>query len=209
MMSVTRSAYADGEHRERQHADRMDLLITSLAERPDLAPVFDHFPDSWPEFMYHDHISAEIFDEMVRWHPESNLIAIDPADEGVPVARACAFPFSWTGDPDHGLPQGGYDRVLISGATDRARGIRGTVAAALEVTVRPDARGNGLSGRMLGALRDRLRALGYPSLVVPVRPNRKHLRPAESMSDYLSRTIRGCAHTCAPVAASPASRPIR
>jgi GNAT superfamily N-acetyltransferase len=165
----------------------MDLTIVSLARRPDLIPIFDDFPDSWPEFMYHDPVSAALFDDLVRRHPESNLIAIDPADPATPVARACAFPFPWTGDPDTSLPPGGYDQVLLTAAT-RPDGASGEVAAALEVTVRPDARGTGVSARMLDALRRALRDLGYRSLVVPVRPNRKHLYPSEPMTAYLART---------------------
>jgi GNAT superfamily N-acetyltransferase len=137
--------------------------------------------------MYHDPVSAQVFDRLVSWHPESNLIAIDRDAPDVPVARACAFPFRWPHDPDEGLPPGGYDHVLLSAAAGRGED-RGPIAAALEVTIRPDMRGSGLSGKMLTELRATLAALGYTSLVVPVRPNEKHHRPLESMAAYLSRT---------------------
>ncbi len=162
----------------------MDLIVGTLADRPDLAPIFDVFPDSWAEFLYHDPITEQLFDRLVARHPESNLIAIDRDAPDVPIARACAFPFRWTGDPDVDLPPGGYDRVLLDGFTDAPRG---SVAAALEVTIRPDMRGSGLSRVMLDALRGTLRDLGYTSLVVPVRPNEKHRWPHESMATYLAR----------------------
>src|SRR5262245_21208424 len=92
----------------------MDLQITSLADHPEFSPIFDDFPDSWPEFMYHDAVSARLFDPLIAAHPESNLIAVDPADPARPLARACAFPFSWPADPDAGLPSGGYDHVILS-----------------------------------------------------------------------------------------------
>jgi GNAT superfamily N-acetyltransferase len=163
----------------------MELQITSLAERPDLAGVFDDFPDSWPEFMYHDNVSEMLFNRLVRAHPESNIIAVDAVNAHRPVARACAFPFS----ADLGaLPPSGYDQVLLSGAADLLDGrARGPLAAAIEVTIRPDARGTGLSGRMLAALRATLTRLGYEGLVVPVRPNRKHEHPSEPMTDYVGR----------------------
>jgi GNAT superfamily N-acetyltransferase len=166
----------------------MPLLITNLAERPDLSPVFDRFIDSWPEFMYHDAISAALFDQLVAAHPETNLIAIDPADPDRPIARACAFPFTTQAGPELILPRNGYDQVLLSGTADLLANRRDhRVAAALEVTVRPDHRGHGLSATMLGALRRTLVDLGYDSLVVPVRPNQKHLYPSESLERYLSR----------------------
>ena len=170
----------------------MDLLITSLAERPDLVAVFDEFPNSWPEFMYHDIVSDVLFDQLLRAHPESNIIAIDPAQPSPPLARACAVPYSWPGDPDDGLPSAGYDHVILSGTADQAakpvqEPARGRLAAALEITVRPDRQGHGLSVVMLDALRRTLAVLGYTSLVAPVRPNRKHEYPNEPMDQYLRR----------------------
>ncbi len=135
------------------------------------------------------------------------------------MARACAFPFTASLGA---LPPGGYDQVLLGAAADllTARS-RGPIAAAIEVTIRPDRRGGGLSGMMLAALRTTLAGLGYQSLVVPVRPNRKHEYPGESMENYLHRirpdglphdpwlrthiragaTIAGIAHTSMTVAA--------
>jgi len=166
-----------------------ELIVASLAQRPELAAVFDDFPGSWPEFMYHDPITEVLYDDLIRAHPESNLIAIDPADPSAPLARACVFPFNWPGNPDDGLPPGGYDRAILSGAADLATGrARGPIAVALEVTIRPDRRGSGLSGVMLRELRRHLPTLGYRSLVAPVRPNRKHLRPHEPMLTYIART---------------------
>jgi GNAT superfamily N-acetyltransferase len=180
-------------------------LVRSLAEAPELADRFDEFPDSWPEFMFHDQVSAALFDSLVAANPATNLIALDPADPSRPLARACAFAFSCadptrvadaatvldpaagTGVPA-GLPPGGYDDVLLAGARDLLAGRRGTVAAALEVTVRPDARGTGLSALMLGQLRARVAAAGYPTLVVPVRPNHKHRHPEQPLAEYVRRT---------------------
>lgn len=166
----------------------MDLLIVSLSDRPDLAATFTEFPDSWPEFMFHDLVSDVLFERLLLAHPESNLIALDPADPTRPVARACAVPFSWSGPPDGDLPVSGYDRIILNGTADVIeRRPRGPVAAALEITIRPDRRGGGLSTLMLKALRRTLGSLGYESLVAPVRPTEKHLHPVESMMDYLRR----------------------
>jgi GNAT superfamily N-acetyltransferase len=167
----------------------MDLRIASLAERPDLEPVFEDLPGSWPEFMYHDIVSATLFEPLLRAHPDMNLIAVDPGDPRRPVARACAVPYGWPGGPGDGLPDGGYDHVILNGVADLAQARpRGRLCAALEITIRPDQRGRGLSGRMLGALRDRLAQLGFTDLVAPVRPNRKHEHPTEPMGAYLART---------------------
>ncbi|HKD98759.1 MAG TPA: N-acetyltransferase [Micromonosporaceae bacterium] len=167
----------------------MDLLIASLADRPDLEPVFESFPDSWPEFMYHDIVSATLFERLLRAHPEMNLVAVDTADPRRPLARACAVPYGWPLDAGADLPDGGYDHIILSGMDDLVHDRpRGTLSAALEITVRPDQRGYGLSGRILGALREQLARLGFTDLVAPVRPNRKHEHQAEPMAAYLART---------------------
>jgi hypothetical protein len=166
----------------------MSLLTASLAERPDLAGIFDDFPGGWPDFMYHDLVSNVLYDHLVKAHPESNLIAVDPAFPDKPVARVCAFPFTWDGDLDTDLPVGGYDRILLGAAADLLGGRpQGRLAAVVEMTIQPVLRGTGLSGIMLGVLRHQLADLGYESLVAPVRPNRKHEHPTESMEAYVQR----------------------
>ncbi len=160
----------------------MDLLIANLAERPDLGAMFAEFPDAWPEFMFHDTVSDLLFDRLLRDHPESQLIAVDPANPANPVARACAVPYRQAG----ALPARGYDHVILRGTADHGSP-RGTVAAALEITVRPDMRGRGLSGRLLRALRTHLADLGYHELVAPVRPTGKHEHPHLPMARYIER----------------------
>jgi len=161
----------------------VELRIASLAERPELGEIFGEFADAWPEFMYHDPISVALLDPLLRAHPESNLVAVDPADPGRPVARACAVPYRRAPDS---LPAGGYDDVILRGTAERGAP-RGAVASALEITVRPDRQGLGLSRLMLETLCRRLADLGYTALVAPVRPNRKHLHPTEPMGRYLRR----------------------
>jgi hypothetical protein len=59
---------------------------------------------------------------------------------------------------------------------------------ALEVAVHPEHRRGGLSGIVFGALRDNARRLGFPRLVVPVRPPGKAAEPFTSMAAYAART---------------------
>ena len=159
----------------------MDVLITSLADRPDLASLLDDFADSWPEFMYHDAVSPLLYEELAVAYPQHCLIAMAGP---VPVARAFSIPFAWEGSD---LP-GGHDAVIVRAAVDHLHGRRTNLVAAVEVTVRPDRRGTGLSVAMLDALRRHTAGLGYRDLVVPVRPNRKHEYPDLPMTRYAQWT---------------------
>jgi GNAT superfamily N-acetyltransferase len=74
--------------------------------------------------------------------------------------------------------------VILSAALDRFAGRRGNLVSALEISVRPDHRGRGVSDLMLAAMLHNAAALGFPSLVAPVRPNGKHQFPNVPMREY-------------------------
>jgi hypothetical protein len=69
-------------------------------------------------------------------------------------------------------------------ARDRQTGRKPNIVSALEITVRTDLQGTGLSGTMLAAMRDNAARLGFEHLVAPVRPNRKHLVPDMPIEEY-------------------------
>ena len=162
----------------------MDLLISTIAERPDLAPLLNRFPaDAWPQFMYASPVASLHFDLIEQVYAEYTLVAVDRDRPELALAKAYSTPFSWDGD----LPEGGWDRVVLRAAQDRSRGRTGNLVSALELTIRPDARGTGLSSVMLQALRRNAARLGHDELVAPVRPNAKHAEPATPMAEYSAR----------------------
>jgi GNAT superfamily N-acetyltransferase len=166
----------------------VDLLVANLAERPDLAPLLDGFPGVWPEFLSHDPVTASLYDTIVAAHPQFSLIAVHPGAPDIAVAKACGLPLHRPDGVAGRLPDGGYDAVLLAAAADLLTGRPGTVAAAVEVVVRPEMRGTGVSTVVLGAVRRNAARLGYRDLVVPVRPNRKHEDPDSPLHEYVSRT---------------------
>jgi len=158
----------------------VDFLISSLEQRPDLLSRLTGFADAWPEFMHHDGVSSLFYDHVVPAYPQHCLIGLD---RGEPVAAAYSFPFTWAADPQVALPAG-HDAVIALAVADRLAGRTGNLATAVEVTVRADRRGTGLSARMLDGLREQTRRLGYPSLVVPLRPSGKPEHPDAPITEY-------------------------
>ena len=159
----------------------MDLEIVTLAERPALMDVFWDLETSWPEFMKHDPIgngyyaSLEEFSEFV-------LVCLD--EDGATVAKAHSVPFRLDVDE---LPDAGWDAAIRSGLMTRLWGEEPNAVSAVEIAVRPDLQGTGLSGGIVEALRDNAGRLGFAELLAPVRPNGK-TDVHESMADYASRT---------------------
>lgn len=164
-----------------------DIRITTYAERPELLDRVYELRDTWPAFMSGDPVANALFWQVAPAFPHLNVVA---THDGRPVARGRAIPFAGEVDGRRGpLPDGGWDRVLAWGMSDRLDGVRPDTVSALEVAIDSDHLGCGLSARMLGALRDAAAVAGYDTLVAPVRPTRKHEYPTMPIADY-ARQVR-------------------
>ena len=161
----------------------MDVLVATVAERPDLAPLLDGF-NEWPAFMRQDPIGSLYYADPVAAYPEFVLVAVDRAQPDRLVAKGYSVPFTWDDDPAEVLPENGWDGVIVEATLDRLAGRRGNLVSALEISIRPDLRGQGISEVMLAAMRENARVLGFGSLVAPVRANGKHLHPDMSIKEY-------------------------
>ncbi|MFE9690232.1 N-acetyltransferase [Micromonospora sp. NPDC005806] len=164
----------------------MTIDIVSLADRPELAPLLsnDDFDAAWPEFMRWDPMGGVYYNVADDLYPEFVFAAVDPAEPERAVARAYAVPVRWT---EAELPDGGWDRMIQRSTIDRLTGAAPTMVSALEICIRPDQRGTGLSGLMLAAMRAAAAKRGFDTLVAPVRPNGKHTRPDLPMTEYAAQ----------------------
>ncbi|MFG2818452.1 N-acetyltransferase [Kitasatospora sp. NPDC048365] len=162
------------------------LTVTTLADRPHLTPALWQMPDSWQPFMLQDPVAGAHLGRVPELFPEFVLVATDA--DGELVGRGLSVPFHQA-NPKRaaGLPDRGWDMVLLWAFADHARGDRPDLVTALEIAVRPDLQGRGLSGVLLGAMRDNARRHGFPAVVAPVRPSAKHLEPQSPMSEYAFR----------------------
>ncbi|MFF1267871.1 N-acetyltransferase [Streptomyces anulatus] len=164
----------------------MELKITTLAERPELAGALDRMPDTWPEFILEDLVGWANFPRIAVEFPQYVLVATDP--EGAVVARAFSVPFVLDAPGRGELPVGGWDQVLLWAFSDLRRGRTPDTVSAIDITVATGHLGQGISGRMLAAMRDNARRLGFGQVVAPVRPNGKHLRSGQPMEEYARLT---------------------
>jgi GNAT superfamily N-acetyltransferase len=173
-----------GNALERQfgHAVGVSLKISRLADRPDLIEAMWIMPTSWPEFMRHDPIGELFFGNVQARFAAFVLIAQDEAGEVVGCAYSVPFVLGGEDLPDHG-----WDFVIRNGLLASLRGQEPDAISAVEIAVRPDRQGEGLSGQLLVAMRDNAAREGFAELVAPVRPNGK-ADPHEPMSSYAFRT---------------------
>jgi GNAT superfamily N-acetyltransferase len=168
------------------------LVIATLAERRDLVDrVFGReIQSAVPEFMRHDP-AGRLFcgDGALGRYLDYALVATDPAEPDRPVARAFCVPFAFRdGTPGRDeLPDGGWDAVIRWGHEDHVAGRPPTVVSALEIMVAPRLQGRGVSRRMLTAMRDNVRRLGFRELYGPLRPTGKDNEPETPFAEYTAR----------------------
>jgi GNAT superfamily N-acetyltransferase len=168
------------------------LVVATLAQRRDLRDkVFE--PDiqsAVPEFMRHDRTARLYYG--VGWldrYLEYGLVAVDPEAPDRPIARAFSVPFAFRdGRPEREeLPARGWDAVIRWGAEDQLAGRAPNAVSALEIMVAPRHHGKGVSQRMLRAMRDNVRRLGFADLYAPLRPTLKEKEPRTPFAEYAAR----------------------
>ncbi|MFJ5722147.1 N-acetyltransferase [Streptomyces sp. NPDC093149] len=164
----------------------MDLTITTLAARPELAGAAGRMPDSWPGFVLEDLVGWANYPRIAVDFPEYVLVATD--EDGAVVARAYSVPFALHAPGREGLPEGGWDQVLLWAFSDLRHGRTPDTVSAIEIAVANGRQGEGISARMVAAMRENAGRLGFADLVAPVRPSAKHLDVSAPMEEYARRT---------------------
>jgi GNAT superfamily N-acetyltransferase len=159
----------------------MDLTISVLADRPDLEEALEDWESPWPEFMRHDPI-GNMYYALSDLFAEYVLVAQD--DTKRVVAQAFSVPFRLDDDE---LPVDGWDGAIRRGLRTRLAGDAPNMVSAIEISVREELQGAGLSPRMLAAMRANAARLGFSELVAPVRPNGKKDLDLP-MAEYAFRT---------------------
>lgn len=156
------------------------MIGVTLADRPDLWPQL-RAPElnPGPVFVHRDPVGTRWWE---RYEAVFDDYRVALLDGDRVVAHGAAIPLCHpAGD---GLPDTGWDFALDAGMRDHEAGRTPNVACALWIVVAPDARGTGLSGRMLSALREVTAAHGLDTLLAPVRPTRKDRYPLIPMAQY-------------------------
>lgn len=157
------------------------LTLRSLRDRPDLAERFYIQKQRiWPEFMMRDVYSERLWHHLIEDFPEYQVYLLNEADE--PVAVGQAIPLYWDATLS-GLPVGWAD-CLVRGTAGLQGGPPANTLAALEISIKPEYLGQGLSYRIIAALRELAQAHGLQAVIVAVRPSWKDRYPLIPMEQY-------------------------
>ena len=141
---------------------------------------------SWPEFMLHDPVADEYWHELFDRFLDYQFALLDTETNRM-AAMANSLPFLWEHALEE-LPEGGWDWVFVQAVEDHRNGATPNIQSAIQINIHPDYQGQGLSGRMVTAMREIGRSKGFQHLVAPVRPNQKSQYPLTSIDDYITWT---------------------
>ncbi len=158
------------------------LTIITRREQPDLADKF--WPQKeriWPQFMFHDVYSAKYWSYTYEVFDDYQLYLVN--ESGQPVAVAHTMPCVWNGTLKD-LPVGWADS-LVRGANDYDAGRQPNTLVALEISIQPEYRGQGVSYRMIRAVRELAESKDYQAVIVAVRPSQKMHYPITPLENYV------------------------
>jgi len=157
-----------------------------------ITPTHPHYRDLvrgltktvWPEFMLHDQVANELWHELLDRFAEYQLALYDTQNNRV-AAMANSFPFSWE-EPLEKLPEGGWDWAFLKAVEDNKHRLSPNVHCAIQIVIRPDYQGQGLSRPMVEAVRALTKSKGLQSLIIPIRPSEKNKYPLTSLDNYIT-----------------------
>ncbi len=138
---------------------------------------------SWPEFMLHDPIADENWHELFDRFSDYQFALLDTETDRM-AAMANSLTFRWD-QPLEELPEGGWDWVFLKAVEDHKQGTKPNIQSAIQINIHPDYQSQGLSTRMVDAMRLLGKAKGFQYLVAPVRPNQKSKYPLTNIDDYI------------------------
>ena len=157
-----------------------DLEVVTTADRHDLdEQARDAFRAVWPEFIFHDPVSAEHIDRVETYFPQYDVLLLD---DGHVVAGGWGVAIRWDGTV--GTLPDGYDGALVSGIAGYENSVPADTLCIMAAAVRADRQGGGLAGKTLAALRDRATAGGLRRVIAPVRPALKSRYPLTPMENF-------------------------
>ena len=152
------------------HADYRDLVrgLTKAA---------------WPEFMLHDQVASELWHELLDRFADYQLALYDTENKRV-AAIGNSFPLRWD-DSLEKLPEAGWDWAFVEAVNNHKQNLSPNLQCAIQVVIRANYQGHGLSTKVLQALHAIGASKGFKYLIVPVRPNEKSKYPLINIDDYI------------------------
>jgi GNAT superfamily N-acetyltransferase len=143
------------------------MTVTDLEQRSDLTEQVRAIDSqAWPEFMYHGEVWLYCWNSLFDTFAPFQIAIVN--DTGHVMGIGHTIPITWDGTIE-GLPSS-WDSTFQLAVDNYEQGIAPNALAGISVVVLPDAQGQGISVRVLQAMKDIATRQGFPSVIVPARP---------------------------------------
>jgi GNAT superfamily N-acetyltransferase len=139
---------------------------------------------SWLEFMLHDPVANENWHELFDRFNDYQFALLDTETNRM-AAMGNSLPFHWNLSIED-LPEGGWEWVFLKAIEDHKNGVTPNIQSAIQIAIHPEYQSQGLSSKMVSAMRGMAQSKGFQYLVAPVRPNQKSRYPLINIDDYIT-----------------------
>jgi GNAT superfamily N-acetyltransferase len=156
-----------------------EFRVVTNSEHPELEAQVQEFRGEWPEFIFHDPVSAAHVDRVQEYFPQYDVLLLD-GDQV--VAGGWGVPLAW--DASVATLPDGYDGGLVRAVNGHENGVAPDTLSVMAAAVKSGSQGGGLAGRVLAALRERAHEHGLERVIAPVRPTLKTRYPLTPMDRF-------------------------
>jgi GNAT superfamily N-acetyltransferase len=162
-------------------AERFQVITPAHADYRNLLRGLTR--EVWPEFMLHDAVANEHWHELLDRFADYQVALYDAEKDRV-AGMGSSFPLRWD-DKLENLPEDGWDWAFQEAIRNHKEGVTPNFHCAIQIVLRHEYQGRGLSRPMVEAVRSVTKAKGLSALIIPLRPSEKHRYPLASLDDYI------------------------
>jgi GNAT superfamily N-acetyltransferase len=151
-------------------------VVTAAEEQLSRHPSFTGIHAVWPQFLLHDRVVNEHWDDLYARRPEFQFYLYDDDADRV-LAEGNTVPVVWNGTSERGGVRWAIPQVRRDGPA--------TTLCALQAMVWSDAQGRGFSRLIIETMRGLVREHGLDCLIAPVRPTLKPRYPLTPIERFV------------------------
>ena len=159
-------------------------VINSVSNKEYRHLVRGLMKEVWPEFMLHDRVANENWHEMLDRIPEYQFALYDTEQQRV-AGMGNSFSLRWE-DRLENLPEEGWDWAFQEAVKHHKQGVLPNVHCAIQIVLRSEYQGQGLSVPMVEAVRAVTKSMSLERLIIPLRPSEKSKYPLTRMDEYIT-----------------------
>lgn len=158
-------------------------IITAADDLELILEAEERLMDVWPEFMLNDAVANRLWHRLYDIFPafQFGMVGVD----GEVVALGNSLLLRFEHDLSE-LPDRGWDWAMEKGFSDFESEVSPNLHCGVSITVARKWQGRGLGTMAVSALREIGLSKGLSTLIIPVRPSHKHLRPELSIDEYVA-----------------------